>query len=61
MTPWHFLLAAAGIGYCVLVQHWEHRRVHQSERRYDWLVESAPIGVAVVADNGRLRSANPAF
>ena len=61
MTPWPFLLAAAGIGCCALAQHWWHRRVQQSERRYRRLVERAPIGIAVVAADGHLRSANPAF
>jgi two-component system cell cycle sensor histidine kinase/response regulator CckA len=61
MTPWLFLLAAAGIVCCALVQCWWHRRVQQSESRYRRLIERAPVGIAVVAADGHLRSANPAF
>jgi PAS domain S-box-containing protein len=61
MTFWPFLLAAAGIGCCALAQRWWRRRVQQSERRYRRLVERAPIGIAVVATDGHLQSANPAF
>jgi two-component system cell cycle sensor histidine kinase/response regulator CckA len=61
MTPWLFLLAAAGMGCCALVQHWWHKRVLQSEHRYRQSIERAPIGIAVVGTDGYLRSANPAF
>ena len=61
MTPWLFLLAAAGMGCCALAQHWWHKRVLQSEHRYRQSIERAPIGIAVVGDDGYLRSANPAF
>lgn len=72
MTPWPFLLAAAGIGCCALAQRRWRRRVQQSERRYRRLVEFAPVGIAVIASNsgklfefesslGHLRSANPAL
>ena len=61
MTPWLFLLAGAGMGCCALAQRWWHRRVLQSERSYRQLIERAPAGIAVVADNGHLRSTNPAF
>ena len=61
MTPWPFLLAAAGMGCCALAQHWWHRRVLQSEHRYHQLIERAPIGIAVVADDGHIQLANPAL
>ena len=61
MTPWLFLLAAAGIVCCALVQRWWRRRVQQSESRYRRLVERAPVGIAVAAADGHLRSSNPAF
>jgi PAS domain S-box-containing protein len=61
MTFWPFLLAAAGIGCCALAQRWWRRRVQQSESRYRRLVERAPAGIAVVAADGHLQSANPAF
>jgi PAS domain S-box-containing protein len=72
MTPWPFLLAAAGIGCCALAQRWWRRRVQRSESRYRRLVERVPIGIAVIASNsgklfefesspGHLRSANPAM
>ena len=61
MTFWPFLLVAAGIGCCALAQRWWHRRVQQSERRYRRLVECAPVGIAIIADDGRLQSANPAL
>ena len=61
MTPWLFLLAAAGIGCCALAQRWWHRRVQQSERRYRRLIECAPIGIAIITADGHLRSANPTF
>ncbi|MBN1136832.1 MAG: PAS domain S-box protein [Anaerolineae bacterium] len=60
MTPWPFLLTAAGIGCCALAHRWWHRRAQQSQRRYRRLVECAPVGIAVIAD-GHLRSANPAL
>jgi two-component system cell cycle sensor histidine kinase/response regulator CckA len=61
MTPWPYLLAAIGIGCCALAQGWWRRRVQQSEHRYRRLVERAPVGIAVVAADGHLRSANPTF
>jgi len=61
MTFWPFLLAAAGIGCCALAQRRWRRRVQQSERRYRRLVERAPVGIAVIAADGYLQSANPAL
>ena len=61
MTPWLFLLAAAGMGCCALAQRWWHKCVLQSERRYCQLIELAPIGITVVGTDGYLQSANPAF
>jgi hypothetical protein len=56
MTPWLFLLAAAGMGCCALAQRWWHKRVLQSEHCYRQLIECAPIGIAVVGNDGHLRS-----